>query len=553
MSGLGRLVPFTVRSPPTNGTRVRQRLSLLLSSAVAVTSLVAAAAQASPADGYSGTHFGDGNLPAGCIKDMSPTNPANSCFHMKVGLNALDSPQIDVAVLVPASPTAERDMRIMRQAVEAWEGGISYLSGEMDLPWLQNGVHFHITVDEVDLTGDQGGEFTTYPLYDPEIVVLATNPVGGAGIGIDPVNATEPVLQVFGQDGDVVPCHNIVNPFDMSFWEAIPGFDSHHDGRGGTYTEDCGGAGGNVCFSVNTGIDPVPGKTDLFALYDLVLHETGHCLTLGHVGDGAETPAWGPVPTNDIMSYSQDPQGQSKCVSTLDVEGFALRMSRYLDVNGDGAVYDNDRLVANDVAGNGTNAFQVQNPGDHLYASSTGSVWDCPQPDLALLPGAPRTDWTPDPAGAPAPPGPTGSVADPDGDATSPVTDIHGLDVSVTPTAVVGTLQLATLWSPLVSSPVSYSVFINGRRFDTYITYPTIPPTTQDSASGAFLPVGTTTWDAASNTVTFKIPRSYLAGFGIASPYAVRGQASVGSYGFAALTDDQAPDRGVVQVAAPPA
>ncbi len=88
--------------------------------------------------------------------------------------------------------------------------------------------------------------------------------------------------------------------------------------------QQCDGPGGQVCFSVNGAVDPVPGKTDFFSLYDLVAHETGHCLTLGHVGDGADGP-WGPTPTNDIMAYSSDPVDVAKCVSTLDVEGFALR------------------------------------------------------------------------------------------------------------------------------------------------------------------------------------------------------------------------------------
>ena len=327
-------------------------------------------AQASPADDYVGPFYGDGNLPPGCIKDMSRDNPANVCYHGKLGLNALDSPQIDVAVLVPVSPTAERDMRIMRQAVESWEGGISYLSEEMGLDWLAEGVDFHITVDAIDLTGEgNGGELTTYPLYDPEIVVIATNPVGGIGIGVDPTYLTHE-LGIFDENG--VPCHNVENPFDIEAWEAVPGFDSHHETRGGTYVEDCGGAGGNVCFSVNGAIDPVPGTTDTFSLFDLVLHETGHCLTLGHVGDGAEGE-WGPVPTTDIMAYSYDPPGQHKCVSTLNVEAFAVRMSRYLDVNGDGAVTAADELEPNDALGDGSNPFQVQRPQDHLYASSTGS------------------------------------------------------------------------------------------------------------------------------------------------------------------------------------
>ncbi|UUZ58672.1 hypothetical protein [Nocardioides sp. B-3] len=87
-------------------------------------------------------------------------------------------------MLVPASPTAERDLRIMRRAAEAWEGGIDYLSDEMGLDWLRDGVDFHITPDVVGLT--EGDEVSTFPLYDPEIVIVATNPVGGIGIGGGP-------------------------------------------------------------------------------------------------------------------------------------------------------------------------------------------------------------------------------------------------------------------------------------------------------------------------------------------------------------------------------
>jgi hypothetical protein len=70
-------------------------------------------------------------------------------------------------------------------------------------------------------------------------------------------------------------------------------------------------------------------------------------------------------------------------------------MSRYLDVNGDGAVDANDELLANDQVGDGTSPFQVQPPDNHFYASSTGSPMDCPQPDLGLVPGE-RTQWTPE-------------------------------------------------------------------------------------------------------------------------------------------------------------
>ncbi|MBA2608837.1 MAG: hypothetical protein H0U92_07870, partial [Actinobacteria bacterium] len=321
-------------------------MAVLIAAALTVAgAIVTAPAQASPADDYTGTHFGAGNVPPGCENDSLKDYANNSCYHMRTGMNGLDSPQVDVLLLLPISPTVERDLRIMRQAVQMWEGGIHNLSPQIGLPWLGQGMQFHITVDEVDPNGN-GGEFTTYPIADPEIVVIASNPVGGAGIGVDPVAHFGKPL---GVDGDA-PCHGVRNPFDFDAWNNVPGFERHHEERVGTYVEDCGGAGGNICVAVNGAIDPAPDVADLFSLFDLVAHEFGHCLTVGHVGDGAEGP-WGRVPTNDIMAYNTDPVGLNKCVSTLDVEGIAVTMSHYLDVNGDNTVSAADHLEANDQAG----------------------------------------------------------------------------------------------------------------------------------------------------------------------------------------------------------
>lgn len=549
-------------------------VSLLIALVVAVpTVLVKPAAVASPGEQYSGPYFGENNFPPGCIRDMSADNPENVCYHMRTGLNALDSPQIDVLVMVPVSPTAERDMRIMRQSIEMWEGGIDYLADEMGLDWLSDGVDFHVTVDYIDPTGGEGGEFTTYPIVDPEIVVIATNPAGGIGIGIDPINAV-----FMNEEG--VPCHAVENPLDFEYWENVPGFDSHHGSREGVYNEDCDGKGGNICFAINGAIDPAPETIDFFNLFDLVSHEVGHCLTLGHVGDGAEG-AWGPVPTNDIMAYNADPPGLNKCVSTLDVEAFAVRMSRYLDVNGDGAVDGNDQLFTNDQVGQGGNAFQVQHPDDHLYASSTGAPADCPQPDLGLLPGE-RTDWTPEPVAtlepvltvtspadgsttdsgevrvtgtvekrtlveeAPAPTSPTASHDDADDDATTPLTEILDLDVAVTATHVEAVMTLAELWpSTLVTSATSYSLTVDGRKFDSFVRYPVIDPNpmTWDNGAAGYMPAGTSTWDTAAKTVTFRIPRDYLSGARIEAPYYVGSSANLGSL-TTTIPDDTAPDEG---------
>lgn len=63
-------------------------------------------------------------------------------------------------------------------------------------------------------------------------------------------------------------------------------------------------------------------------------------------------------------------------------------------MNGDGRIDEDDLLLANDQKGDGFSPFQVQQPRDHAYASATGGPYECPQPDLGLVPGE-RTDWTP--------------------------------------------------------------------------------------------------------------------------------------------------------------
>lgn len=534
----------------------------------------------SPGDSYVGPHYGDGNLPAGCLVDTNPANPDNDCYHMKVGLNALDSPKIDVAVLVPVSPAAERDLRLIRQVVHMWEGGIDYLSGQMDMSWLKDGVDFRVTGEAVPVESD-GTTNEPINLVDPEIVVVATNPVGGIGIGIDP---SDFLSQVAISDGEGVPCMNIPAVTSMDAWMDRDGFDGHHGDEGGIYVEDCNGdVGGNVCFAVNGGIDPLPGETDLFGIFDLVSHEFGHCLTVGHVGDGADGP-WGPTPTNDIMAYSTDPPGVSKCVSTLDVEGFALQMSHYLDVNGDHEVTKSDVIKPNDVEGDGANSYQVQNPDDHHYASSTGDPADCPQPDSGFVPGA-VTDWTPkgvtttrprlsasqleiSPDGRLTvvgnaervplerqPSKRSGAAEDPSGDADSPITDLTKVRVDVSARAVDAVLHVGQV-NPVTdgASVTAYSLIVSGRRFDSFIANGSTEgtPTTIDNGSGVIMPAGTSTWDAETNTVSFHVSRGYLADQQIRAPYDVIGQT-----GYHArsndwlLTDDIAPDKGAIGVDGP--
>ncbi|HVM44884.1 MAG TPA: hypothetical protein VM582_03020, partial [Candidatus Thermoplasmatota archaeon] len=335
-----------------------------------VAALVLALALPVPA-AEAGAYFGLGNMPPGCstAHSLNPLRFTDACYHMRTDLNFLDTPIIDVLLVPPVSPYAERDLRAMRMAVEMWANGIQELAPRMGLDWLA-GVEFNIFVDD--------DEFTTHPLWDPEIVVVVANPVvaGVQGIGFDPL----------GLRG---PCRgpNPLATFDA--WAALPGFDSHHDGHSGTYVERCEG-GGTTCYAVNLAIDPAPGVVPAVLginTFDLVAHELGHCLSVGHVGDAGDHKA-NAVPFADIMAYRPAPT-PGKCVSSLDVEAFALRMSRYLLPT---------RLVANHANGPG-GAFQVQHPDDHFYASPTGLAEDCPRPDLrvAPLPPPPPPPSVPDP------------------------------------------------------------------------------------------------------------------------------------------------------------
>ena len=535
-------------------------------------------ATSSPSASYVGPHFGDGSLPAGCIADRDPLNPDNLCYHMLVGLNALDTPRVDVDILVPVSPAAERDMRMAEQAVQMWDEGVHYLAGEMDLQWLRKGFDMHIRTHELVIDPD-GTLAEPLNLVDPEIVVIASNPAGGIGIGVDPSNLAS---QLGVTDGQGLPCASVPNPFSMAAWQAKPGWEQHGGEDGGVYVEDCGGVGGNVCFAVNGAIDPVPGASDFFGIFDLISHEFGHCLTIGHVGDGADGP-WGPTPTNDIMAYSTDPPGLTKCVSTLDVEGFALRMSGYLDVTGDGKVDAADQLVANDVEGDGSNSFQVQHPDDHLYASSTGSPTDCPQPSYSIVPGS-YGDFTPHPVETTRPRLAIGTATDRGGrlrvvgtarnvskvpvtrararsttDATSdsitPITDITGVKVRTTRTAVDATMSVSRLWPVAKAGSVTaYSLLISGRRFDSFIGTGTTSgkPMTMDNGTGYYLPSGTAKWDYATNQVTFHIRRDYLADQHIFAPYTVFGETGLHARSNDWLaTTDSAPDTLGLALAAP--
>lgn len=373
----------------------------LAATALAATSLLSVAAVTDDGREY-GPYFGD-DMPAICEAEMEPTledgsdNPdywyadadTAECHHMGGDMNGLDDPIVDVLIIPPTSPAPERDLRIMRQSLEMWDAGIEVVAQQLGLEWLAEGFEIRVSIGGAEY--GETDEINQASFYDPEIVVIASNPIGGLGIGVDPVS------YFLGED---LPCLPVEDPNDFSQWQQLDRFDDHHDVSGTYIARDgeCGdNIGGDVCFAVNGAIDPTPGEgptEDLFSLYDLVSHEVGHCLTIGHVGDGAEG-SWSKVPTNDIMAYDADPVERNKCVSTLNVVGIAHVMSRYLDVDGDGEAgteADQALVAANDPETEDGRPFFVHRPEDQFYASTSGWAWDCPQPDLGLTPGE-RVDF----------------------------------------------------------------------------------------------------------------------------------------------------------------
>jgi hypothetical protein len=87
-------------------------------------------------------------------------------------------------------------------------------------------------------------------------------------------------------------------------------------------------------------------------------------------------------------------------------------------------------------------------------------------------------------------------------------------------------------------------VLIGGRKLDSFIRYPIDSnPMTWDSGAGAYMPAGTSSWDLAAKTVTFHVPRDYLAAAGITSPYFVSSQSAYGALS-TGVVDDRAPEPG---------
>jgi hypothetical protein len=126
---------------------------------------------------------------------------------------------------------------------------------------------------------------------------------------------------------------------------------------------------------------------------------------------------------------------------------------------------------------------------------------------------------------------------------------------TVTPTAVKGTIKVSQLWPTTDGGRVTgYGFYVGGRKFDSFVTTQGASSEVQTIDSGAryLMPPGTSTWDTAKGTVSFTIPRGYLAKHRIAAPYSVFASTGVHIRTKDWVTSlDRAPATGSIPLAAP--
>jgi hypothetical protein len=189
----------------------------------------------------------------------------------------VDTPNVDVLIVPPASGLPLSDLAAIQQSVAAWEDGINAMAPA----WLASGLDIHAYTLGVD-TPPQSA------LSDPEIIIATANH--------DPF-----VLFGIGEQVPFSVCRDQVA--------------ADHVHPGATLKMMRCDDGGMQCIVLNT--NWLLGSAH--DMYDLNAHEFGHCLGLGHVGDALDFDAK-TVPVHDIMSYQTTPS-QVHCVSSLNIQG----------------------------------------------------------------------------------------------------------------------------------------------------------------------------------------------------------------------------------------
>lgn len=255
-----------------------------------------------------------------CAATYDTTPPfTDYCYHQGVWYSP-DTTQFDVLIVPAASALTLRDTQLAEDSVDMWDAGIQALGG----PTISG-----LNIDAYTVGMEPVPEAA---LADPEVIVAPTteaNPFVLFGVAIlHPINF----------------CHGI-SP-SVSTWQEVPGFHQHPDSPFGSFLASCA-SGGKMCYVVNTSFAPfiTPNADNSQWMYDLISHEVGHCLTLGHVGDASTESTDDSIayPHHDIMSYEDDGLRASTphCVSNLNVKVIEKAFSSMLDPPGTTAVAPN--------------------------------------------------------------------------------------------------------------------------------------------------------------------------------------------------------------------
>lgn len=224
--------------------------------------------------------------------DPSPVFNDN-CYHQGVWYSP-DTTKYDVLILPPASHQELREWQLVEQSVDNWENGIKALGPQ----WLRDGLQVN------DYT--VGHEFVPADaLEDPEVIVV--------------LHANVMPLGTYAGAASLPPsvCHGVTPPApDSTAWHR------HAGSAWGHSMAACNG-GGRVCLVTDAATLDAPNANERRVNFDLVSHEVGHCLTLGHVGDAdtEDTDDSVAYPEHDIMSYENDGLHASTmhCPSNLNV------------------------------------------------------------------------------------------------------------------------------------------------------------------------------------------------------------------------------------------
>ncbi len=349
----------------------------------------------------------------------------DGCFHQFM-VNKPDTASIDVLIVPPTGATSLRDANLLRESVQMWEAGLKQGAHTSGMDWLRDGIRITPFVVGEDIPAGVSAAV-------PDIVVVLGD-VGPIGLAW--------AFAGVGMDGPVTFCHPVADIAAGNYpsreqIRAQPGFDDHHGVGWGTLETACAN-GSRTCVVAGTVAYDLPTDPQAVNLYDLMSHEFGHCLGLGHVGDASDFASLA-YPPDDIMSYEQDGHdpGYMLCVSNLDLKTFAYRYQPLiagagsLGYSADSAGYVVMQGGSNPIDSGMTGVLTPIPASSWRIFKSDGSestvASDCPQPDLALVQLPPLAAAAAPEPGAGAQPATAAPIAPAGGQPTVPSILVAGL------------------------------------------------------------------------------------------------------------------------------